>query len=249
MILLHACRLAGYYLSLALFAVGGIGFNVYCLIAGLVPRLARNDRHFQRIIHRLFAIFVGWARLIGLLRVNYEGIDRIPTGGCVIAANHPGLMDITYLLARIPEAVSLFKPAIRNNPVLGAGARCAGYIGNDSGPDLVRNAVEKTAAGRKLVIFPEGTRTPPGVALGPLRPGFVLIARRAGVPIQLICIAWNTNVLAKGRAWWKLPRLPGRVNVRVGPIVTVAPDEPTGEVSARIESWFREAIFANTTPA
>ena len=52
------------------------------------------------------------------MRVHYDGIDRIPEGGCVVVSNHPGLMDITYLLARIPEAVTLFKREIRNNPVL-----------------------------------------------------------------------------------------------------------------------------------
>lgn len=249
MILLHAFQLAGYYSTLVLFAAGGIGFTLYCLLASLLPGLARNDRHFQRVIHRLFMIVLGWARALRILNVHYEGVDQIPAGGCVVIANHPGLMDIVYLLARIPEAISLFKPAIRNNPILGAGARRAGYIGNDSGPDLVRVAGGKAAAGRKLVIFPEGTRTPPGVVIGPLRPGYVIIARRAGVPIQLVCIAWNTNVLVKGRAWWKLPRLPGRVNVKVGPLVSVAPDESTGKVSARIESWFREAIAANTPPA
>ncbi|HEY5552944.1 MAG TPA: lysophospholipid acyltransferase family protein [Opitutaceae bacterium] len=246
MILLHACQLAGYYATLMLFAAGGIGFTLYCLLAGLLPGLARNERHFQRVIHWLFAFVVGWARSIRLLRVDYEGMDQIPSGGCVLVANHPGLMDIVYLLARFPEAVSVFKPAIRNNPILGAGARRAGYIGSDSGPDLVRDAGEKAAAGGALIIFPEGTRTPPGIAIGPLRPGFVLIARRAGVPIQLVCIAWNTNVLVKGRAWWKLPRLPGQVNVKVGPLVTVTEGESTGDVSTRIETWFREAIAAHT---
>lgn len=246
MILIRACQLAGYYLSLVLFALGGIVFNLYYLLAVLIPPIARNQRHFQRVIHRLFAFFIAWSRWTRLLSVNYEGIERIPAGGCVVVANHPGLMDIIYILARIPEAISLFKPAIRNNPVLGAGARCAGYIGNDGGPDLVRVASEKAGEGRKLVIFPEGTRTPPGVALGPLRPGFVIIARRAGVPIQLVCIAWNSNVLVKGREWWKLPRLPGKVNIKVGPLLSVASEESAGEVSARIESWFREAIIANT---
>src|SRR5690606_23347066 len=124
-----------------------------------------------------------------LFHVRFHGWERWPENrGCVLIANHPGLTDITCLLARIPDAICIFKPDIRRNPVLGAGARRAGYLSNDGGHDLVRVAAEAVAAGRTLIIFPEGTRTPSGAGLLPLKAGFVLIARRAGVPVQLVHI-------------------------------------------------------------
>ena len=60
-----------------------------------------------------------------------RGLKSCHHGGLVLAANHPALIDITCLLARVPEAVCIFKPAIRRNPVLGAAARRAGYLASD----------------------------------------------------------------------------------------------------------------------
>ena len=57
-------------------------------------------------------------------------------------------------MARVPEAVCIFKPAIRRNPVLGAAARRAGYLGSDGGHELVRAAAVKVAAGCTLIARP-----------------------------------------------------------------------------------------------
>jgi 1-acyl-sn-glycerol-3-phosphate acyltransferase len=229
-----------YYFTLVLFGAGGLWLSLFGLLAGVRPATARSERFFQRLIHHHFVFFVWWMRISRTCFVRYHGWEKLPRGtGFVLAANHPGLMDVTYLLARVPEAFCIFKPAIRRNPVLGAAARRAGYLSGDGGHDLVRLAAEKLAAGNALVIFPEGTRTPPGESLLPLRPGFALMARRAGVPVQLVRISWDSNVLAKGRAWWKIPRLPAHVDVTLGPLMPVAPGVPPEKLTAEIEAWFR----------
>src|SRR5690606_31576889 len=154
-----------------------------------------TERFFQRLIHRHLALFHWWCAAGRLVYVRYHGFDQPVREGTVLVVNHPALIDITCLLARIPEAVCIFKPAIRRNPVLGAAARRAGYISSEGGHEVVRQAVDKVVAGSTLIIFPEGTRTPPGETLLPFKPGFVLIARRAGRPIQLVYITTDSDVL------------------------------------------------------
>jgi 1-acyl-sn-glycerol-3-phosphate acyltransferase len=149
------------------------------------------------------------------------------------------MIDITCLLARLPGAVCIFKPAIRRNPVLGAAARRAGYLGSDGGHDLVRRAADKVAAGHTLIVFPEGTRTPPGTTLLPFKPGFVLIARRARVPIQLVRITTDSDLLTKGCRWWLLPRFPAHVTVAAGPLIPTGTAASPAELAAGIEAWFR----------
>jgi len=234
-------QLLGYYFSLVLFGVGGLALTAFCVLTGWVPATPRSERFFQRVIHRLFAVFVWWGRFSRLMYVNHHGFARALPGGCVLVANHPGLMDVTFLLARLPEAVCIFKPAIRRNPVLGAAARRAGYIGGDGGHDVIRQAAENVAAGNILVIFPEGTRTPPGETVGVCKSGFVLMARRSGAPIQLARITWNSNVLAKGQPWWKLPKLPARIDVALGPRLEVAADADPAAVSGAVRAWFQAA--------
>jgi 1-acyl-sn-glycerol-3-phosphate acyltransferase len=233
-----------------MFGVFGLGLNLVALLGGMGPTTERTQRLFQRLIHRNFALFAWWIDFAGLVQVRYHGWERLPRGGrgLVLAANHPSLVDITLLLARVPEAVCIFKPAIRRNPVLGAAARRAGYLDSDSGHDLVREAGLKVAAGQTLVIFPEGTRTPPGAGLLTLKPGFVLIARRAGVPIQLVHIAYTRPVLAKGRAVWKIPPLPARADITVGPCVEAGDGADSAAIEAEAAAWLRSPGLVSALP-
>jgi len=232
----------GYYFTLAMFGLFGLASSLVAWLAGMLPANDRTERFFQRVIHRNFALFIAWTSFARLFHVHFHGFENLPRGGggLLVVANHPGLTDITCLLARLPEAVCIFKSAIRRNPVLGAAARRAGYVPNDGGHEVIRLAAAKVAAGHTLVIFPEGTRTAQGQSLSTLKPGFVLIARRAGVPIQLVRITCTRPVLAKGRAWWKLPPLPARQDLTLGPLVRVDPDLPATAVAQSIEAWYRE---------
>jgi 1-acyl-sn-glycerol-3-phosphate acyltransferase len=116
-------QLPAYYCTLLLFGAGGLELSALSLLSGWLPATERTERFFQRLIHRHFAFFHGWCALARLVHVDYRGFERLPRGGLVLVANHTSLIDITCLLARIPEAVCIFKPAIRRNPVLGAAAR------------------------------------------------------------------------------------------------------------------------------
>lgn len=236
MIFLRIYQLFFYYLTLFFFGLFGLLLNLFSLIAG---RFFRDERGMQRIIHGHFALLVWWMRFIRLLDVSYHGFERFVPGGQLLVANHPGLMDVTFILARVREAVCVFKPAIRRNPVLGAAARCAGYLAADGSPDVVRAVCDTVSAGHTVVLFPEGTRTPANGGTGIFKPGFVLVARRTGRPVQLLRITWDTNVLVKGRAWWKLPRLPGRVDLTLGPRVLVPVQVETAEAAERIGRWFQ----------
>ena len=231
--------LLAYYLTLLFFGGFGLALSLFSLLTGWLPPTERVGRFYQRLIHWNFALFHWWCTAARLVYLRYEGFDRLPRGGCVLVANHPALIDITCLLARLPEAMCIFKPAIRRNPVLGAAARRAGYLASDGGHDVIRAAAAKVAAGHTLVIFPEGTRTPPGEAMLPFKPSFVLIARRAHAPIQLVRITTDSNVLTKGRAWWRSPRLPARVTLVAGPLVRTDTDATTVELAAAIEAWYR----------
>ncbi len=231
-------QLPAYYFTLALFAAGGLELSALSFLCGWLPATDHTERFFQRLVHWHFRVFHWWCEEFQQVYVRYEGFERMPRGGVVLVANHLSLIDITCLLARIPEAICIFKPAIRRNPILGAAARRAGYLGGDGGHDLVRQAAEKVAAGAKLVIFPEGTRAPDG-ALLPFKPGFALIARRAHAPVQLVRITTDSDVLTKHCQPWRMPRFPAHVVVSLGPLVATDTPAGTAELTAGVEEWFR----------
>jgi 1-acyl-sn-glycerol-3-phosphate acyltransferase len=239
-----AFQIPAYYASFPLFAALSFGLNCFCLLFGWLPGLAGRERFFQRLVHWDFAIFVWWISLVRVARVRYEGFARWPErSGLVVVANHPGLMDAGWLFARVREAMCIYKPAVGHNPLFGATARCAGFLANDRGYHLLRTAAAKVAAGHTLLVFPEGTRTLSG-DLNPLKSGFVVMARVARAPIQLVHIACDSALMTKTGKWWRVPRLPATVTLTLGPCLP-PPGDDTAAVVAAIESWFRASSAAS----
>src|SRR5690606_24996359 len=205
-----------YYLSWLLFALGGLALNLCC-----APFLLARDRErfgppARAATRRLFDSWLGWMHLSGILEIVWTGFENPSPRGVVYVANHPTLVDAPFLLARLPDTVCIFKPALLRNPVIAPAALLCGYVSGDAGVDGIRRAAEAVASGRSLLIFPEGTRTEPGATLNPLKPGAALIARRAGAPLRLIHVRSSPLMARKGHPWWKLPPLPGRFEFTLG---------------------------------
>ena len=96
--------------------------------------------------------------------IHVEGKENIPEGPVVICCNHSAASDPIYLLgkARLPEIVPIMaKQELMKIPVLGWLYQKLGAIPLDrSGSDLVaiKTAMKALREGKKLLIFPEGTR-------------------------------------------------------------------------------------------
>jgi 1-acyl-sn-glycerol-3-phosphate acyltransferase len=67
------------------------------------------------------------------------------------------------------------------------------------------------------------------------------MAQRAGVPIQLVRITTDSDVLTKGQPWWRLPKFPAHVAVIAGPLLSTARDLRPKELAAEAEAWFHSA--------
>jgi 1-acyl-sn-glycerol-3-phosphate acyltransferase len=194
-----------YLLSWWWFFSVGFLLNLCSLPLLLLPRSESRGQWMRRVIRRLFGIWVWWFNTSGVVRVRWRHFTEPLPSGCVYIANHPTLVDAPMLLARLPDTICIFKPALLRNPVIGPPAIMAGYVAGEPGVDLVREIAEKVKSGRSLLVFPEGTRTGPGLTLGPIKPGFALIAARAQAPVQLVVIRSTPDLVTRGRAWWRPP--------------------------------------------
>ncbi len=117
------------------------------------------------------------------------------------------MLDALLIVAFVPRGVCIMKAALMNNVFLGAGARLARYIRNDTALGMVRGAVTCLREGGQLVVFPEGTRTVQA-PINPFMPGVTLIAHLAQTPIQTVLIETDSPYLRKGWPIWRLPRFP-----------------------------------------
>jgi len=233
--------ICAYFLSWVVFGTVGLGLNAFCAVLLLLPGRERRAPAVREVIRRLFTSWAGWLHATRILIVTWHGPEALPRPA-VYVANHPGLIDATILLARLPDAICIFKPAILRNPFLAPAAIMAGYASGDSGVDLIREVADKIAAGHTLLIFPEGTRTEAGRTLNPFKPGFALIARRAGAPVQVLVIRTSSALLPRGEPWWRVPALPVRMDIHVDCRVEVNPDHPAKEVADKVEQIFRARL-------
>jgi 1-acyl-sn-glycerol-3-phosphate acyltransferase len=241
-------KVPAYYISLALFGAMGLAFSVICRLSVFLPK-SRRESFVRRAIQRQFAAFTRWLTLAGLVRIEYRDCENLGAGGRVVVANHPGLLDAVFLLARVPAGICIFKPSVARNPVLGAAASRAGYLPSDQAAlGLVRSATASLAKSATLVIFPEGTRTPATHPVGHFKPGFAVIARQARATVQLVRITSTPRFLSKENACWKLPPLPARVLIEAGPCIQAATSASALALAGEVEAWFRAVPAPTRVP-
>jgi 1-acyl-sn-glycerol-3-phosphate acyltransferase len=157
------------------------------------------------------------ARAIVGIRCRVEGLEHLPRGACVVASQHQSAFETYRFFIELPHAAMVLKRELVAIPVLGWYMRRAGLIAIDRGAGLsamrqtLRAARAALAAGRQVVIFPEGTRTPPGVVRA-FRPGVAALYRHAGVPVIPV-------VLNAGCCWGKtrVLKVPGTITMRYLP--------------------------------
>ena len=93
---------------------------------------------------------------------------------------------------------------------------------------MLRAASAAIAEGRPIVIFPEGTRVPPG-AQPPLQPGFAGLYRALGLPVVPVAVD-------SGRLWprGKLVKHAGTITMRFG--APIPPGLPRAGIEARVHA-------------
>lgn len=204
----HGWRFAATALSFVCFGLGGL--VLWLVLFPALALLLRDRRRLARaaraVIRQSFRAFVALMHGLGVLSYEAHGLARLQRRGLLILANHPSLIDVVFLMAFTARADCVVKAALLRNPFTRGPVRAAGFICNDSGPQLVQACVASLRAGNNLIIFPEGTRTPVDGSLLKLQRGASNIAVRAVVDITPVLIACRPALLTKGAPWWRVPR-------------------------------------------
>jgi 1-acyl-sn-glycerol-3-phosphate acyltransferase len=149
--------------------------------------------------------------LTGGLRVR--GTAGLPAGPCVIVANHSSHADTAALIAALPAGR---RPAVAAaaDYWFGGGPRsricqalCAAFPVRRAGggsADLAAAAC-LLAAGRDVIVYPEGTRSRDG-AIGEFHRGAARLAAAAGVPLLPVGISGTRALLPPGESAARLRR-------------------------------------------
>jgi 1-acyl-sn-glycerol-3-phosphate acyltransferase len=201
----------------ALFNALFVGLTAVMGLAA-IPTLLLHPGVIRRGL-RLWAACVLWLlRIVAGIRVRVTGREHLPAAGpALVAAKHQSAFDTIVWFALLPDAAYVLKRELLRIPVYGWHARHAGMIAVDRGAGaaamrgLIRDALAALAGGRQVVMFPEGTRMPPGQS-GRYQPGIAALYARAGLPV--VPVATDS-----GRVWGRrsFMKRPGTVTVAVLP--------------------------------
>ncbi len=136
-------------------------------------------------------------RFICGLFYEVRGLENLPAGPCIIASKHQSAWDTMIFSTFVDGPSYVLKQELLKIPLFGRYVIAAGCIPVDrsGGPSALRHLIDharKTVAeGRKIVIFPEGTRVAPG-AHQPYHPGTAALYAKLGVPV--VPVALNSGL-------------------------------------------------------
>ncbi len=176
---------------------------------------------------------------IAKIRVRVEGVENIPAGVCVFAANHISNVDPLAFVPAIPRRVSLLvKKELFRIPIFSTAMRQAKFVpvdrsNREAAASSVEQAVRTLKEGLSFAVYPEGTRSPDG-RLRPFKKGTFVMAIQAGVPVVPVSISGAQHLLRKGE--WTMR--PGEILVRFGAPVDGAEYtmERRAEMLARVQA-------------
>lgn len=177
-----------------------------------------------------------WLQLTCGLRYRVAGLENIPTTPCIIMSKHQSAWETLALQVFFPPQVWVIKREIFWIPFFGWAIAAMEPIAIDrsSGKKAVEQIItqgqKKLDEGRWIVVFPEGTRVPPGKK-GRYGQGGGILATETGYPV--IPVALNSGEFWRRNAFIKQP---GIIDVVIGK--PISPEgKKANQITLEVESW------------
>lgn len=200
---------------------------------------------------RLFVM--PWVRLVmgcveHLLGIRQQiiGAENIPATPCVILSKHQSAWETLALQLIFPLTSFVYKKELHWVPFFGWGIKLMPFVAIDrtAGKAALQQVAERGTRrlreGYNVVIFPEGTRVPPGEHRR-YKIGGAWLAAAAGVPV--VPVALNSGECWRRQAFLKTP---GTVTVSIGP--AIMPDgRSADQMNTLAEAWI-EAEMRRISP-
>src|SRR5215216_2683466 len=124
--------------------------------------------------------------------IEVQGVDKLPKGNFIAAANHLGRLDTATLLCIIDREDIIMPVAekYKNHPLFGAIGRAVNAIWLnrfEADYPALRQILDRMKSGGMLVIAPEGTRSKTE-ALQQGKMGVAFLAAKSGYPVLPVAV-------------------------------------------------------------
>ncbi|PWV98092.1 1-acyl-sn-glycerol-3-phosphate acyltransferase [Hoeflea marina] len=180
-----------------------------------------------------------------------EGLENIPAGAYIFAPKHQSFWDAYALLPWLDDPVYILKRELRWIPLFGQYITKMNMVPVNRGAKgkvmtaVMERTKQEMRKGRQLIIYPEGTRRPPGAAPD-YKYGIARLYRDLDVPVVPV-------VMHPGLFWprRKFLRFPGHFKVRILPAIPAGIDPDVfmkrliDEMESASDALLVETIRAN----
>ncbi len=199
-------------------------FNVAFYANLIIRMIVLTPIYFLMPRKAAYAIPKAWAKsstwlmekIVGTT-FEIEGLENIPKGSYIFAPKHQSFWDTFALLPYLDDPVYILKRELMWIPLFGWYAGKQRMIPVDRSArgkvmfDVLKRTREELATGRQLIIYPEGTRRPPG-AEPVYKYGIARMYRDLGIPV--VMVAMHPGLFWPRRTFRKYP---GHLKVRILP--------------------------------
>lgn len=207
-----------------------------------VPLMLLPRRSFARLCAVWARGALAIARVVAGIRYELRGQETLPAGPVILASKHQSAYETMLLYVLFPDCCYVLKRELFRLPFVGWFLWRIGMVGIDRGGKaramiaMLNRVRDRAAAGRSIVIFPQGTRTAPGASAKYL-PGVAGIYQSAGVPA--VPVALNSGLVWPRNSFI---RRPGVVTVQFLP--AIEPGLDRRDVLRRLEAAIEPATAA-----
>ena len=207
-------------------------YAIISLLTFPLPPLAR-----YRVISLWSRFMVFAARAICGIRYRVIGAENVPGTPCIILSKHESAWETMALQLVFPPQVWVLKRELLWIPFLGWGLAMLSPIAIDRSDrrralrQMLEQGVDRLRTGFSIVVFPEGTRSAPGVA-GTYKAGGARLALHTGAPV--VPVAHNAGDCWPRNSFLKRA---GTVTISVGPAFRPHADEQASDFMNRVAEW------------
>ena len=198
--------------------------------------------------HARYRITSTWTRIILFLldticglRYRIIGAENIPQTPSIILSKHQSAWETLAFQKIFPPQVWVLKKELLRIPFFGWGLAMTSPIaidrsaGRSALDQVVEQGLERLKNGFWVVIFPEGTRIPPGKK-GNYKIGGAWLATHTGVTV--VPVAHNAGEFWGRNAFIKNP---GTITVSIGKPIDPSGMEPN-DLNKQVENWIESEM-------
>lgn len=198
----------------------------------ILPKSSFFLRPSVKVVRRIFSL---------VFRFEGKGMENIPEGPCFFAPNHESKLDAFLVLSYLDrETLKNTFSYAKKDHVKGAVRRYLASRSNVIVMDLskdLKNSIQKMAEvvkqGKKILIFPEGTRTLTG-DIGKFKKTYALLSSELNIPVVPVAISGAWEAMSSGA---KKIKMGEKITIEFLPAVypgTMNPGELNNLVKQRI---------------